>query len=88
MQPLAAGALPEFGLAVNDIRIRDDYLCAEFSKFRRLDGLDIGIDHRHDSWCFHNPVACLKAPDSTGAGFVEDFEDWGHDGLNYDGGVY
>lgn len=87
MQPLAQGALPEFGLAVNYIGVRYNNFSAKPAKLGGLDGLNVGIDHRHDGWGFDCAVRGFEAPDATGAGFVGYFEDWGHDGLNYDGGL-
>ena len=81
MQSFGEGALPELRFAVNDIGICYNDLGAEFAKLRRLDGLDIGIDHRHDGGCLDDPVAGFKATDPSADVLVGYFEYWGHDGV-------
>ncbi len=53
----------------------------ELTKFCRLDGLDVGIDHRHDGGRFDDAVRCFEASEPACDVFVGYFEDWGHDNL-------
>ncbi len=80
MQTFIQGALFEFRSSINYIRIRNNNLCAEVPKLGRLDGLDIGVYNGHDGRRLHCAVRGLKAPDAAGAVFVEELENWGHDG--------